>query len=341
MEETARIRRGSRSALTRRSAIPTVTNAFPAPTHVTVVIPTRSRPHLLGRALASVAIQTHSDLDVLVVVDGPDEATTAMLAGWDDRPLTVILNPASVGGGEARNVGIRSATGPWVALLDDDDEWLSTKLERQLADLAVHAGERIVGISQLITRSPSADYVGPREAPRPGEPLSDYLFVRSGWFKGGGRVQTSTVLAPREVLLEVPFDPGLPRYQETDWILRVAHAGISIVMTMEPLSIWYVEESRHGITRSFTGDWRFALQWIRERRDLMTPRAYSALALIRVGGLAAAARDPLGGRLAWREAWSVGRPSLHDVVIFLGKWILPGGARGWLRSRFASARRRS
>ena len=82
-----------------------------------------------------------------------------------------------------------------------------------------------MGLSQLITRSPRADFIGPKEAPRAGEPLSEYLFVRSGWFKGGGRVQTSTLVVPRQVMHDVPFDGALPRYQETDWILRAAHAG--------------------------------------------------------------------------------------------------------------------
>lgn len=307
---------------------------------MSVVIPTRGRPDLLQRALSSVAAQTHSDLEVVVVVDGPDPATRRVLEVWHDRPLTVVVNETSVGGGEARNIGVRAARGEWIAFLDDDDEWLPHKLARQLEDLSAAGSSRVVGMSQLITRSPSADFVGPREAHRAGEPLSEYLFVRSGWFKGGGRVQTSTLVVPRSFMLEVPFDAALPRYQETDWVLRAAHAGARLVMTMEPLSIWYVEESRTGITRSFDGDWRFALQWIRERRHLMTPRAYSSLMLVRVGGLAAAAREPAGAWTAWREATSVGRPRLRDVVLLLGKWILPTSVRRRLRARWAGSRAR-
>ncbi len=305
------------------------------------MIPTRSRHDLLRRALASVAAQTHADLEVVVVVDGADDQTTGILAKWVDRPLTVIVNERSVGGGEARNIGVRAARGPWIAFLDDDDEWLPHKLERQLVDLSSASDDRVVGLSQLITRSPSADYVGPKEAPKPAEPPSEYLFVRSGWFKGGGRVQTSTLVVPRSLMLEVPFDPDLPRYQETDWILRAAAAGARLVMTMEPLSIWYVEEGRSGITTSFVGDWRFALKWIKERRHLMTRRAYGSLVLVRVGGLAAASKDPRGARIAWREALGHGQLSVRDILIFFGKWVLPPGLRRQLRSRLAADRRRA
>ena len=291
--------------------------------------------------MASVAAQTYPHLEVVVVVDGPDAESQSMLAEWGERPLTVVVNEPPVGGGEARNVGVRSATGDWIAFLDDDDEWLPAKVERQLAHLqgrsAELGGADVVGYTQLITRSPAGDFIGPKEAPGD-EPFSEYLFVRSGWFKGGGRVQTSTIMAPRSFLLRLPFDPVLPRYQETDWILRVAADGAAITMTSEPLSLWYVEEARPGITRSFAGDWRFAFSWIRDRRELMTPRAYAALMLIRVGGLAAEAREPAGARAAWREAWRNGKPAVKDLALFAGKWILPPGVRRAMRARWAADR---
>lgn len=273
-----------------------------------------------------------------MVVDGADPETERVLREMGDIPLRVIVNAEPAGGSEARNIGVRAARGEWIAFLDDDDEWLPAKLERQLAHLAAHAGHEVAGLTQVITRSPVGDFIGPKTAPRPGEPLSEYLFVRSSWFKGGGRVQTSTILVSRSLMVKVPFDPSLPRYQETDWILRVAASGAPVEMLLEPLSIWYVEEARQTITSSFAGDWEFALNWIRERRGLMTPRAYRSLMLVRVGGLAAARRDLRGGCAAWREAWRGGRPSARDVAIFLGKWALPPGARRFLRARFATDR---
>ena len=302
---------------------------------VTAVIPTRRRPHLLRRALASVAAQTFEDLEAVVVVDGPDDETMALLDRWRERPLRVVVNDPPVGGGQARNIGVQTARGRWVALLDDDDEWLPRKLERQVSDLERLGSDRVVGITQLITRSPTADYVGRDGGPRDDEPVSEYLFLRSGWVQAGGRAHTSTLLAPRDLFLEIPFDPALPRYQDTDWVLRVAAAGVRLHMTPEPLSIWYVEEARPGVTRSHAGDWRYALGWIRARRHLMTERAYISLVVLRVGGLAAAAWDPRGAIAAVREARRVGRPRLRDIALVIGKFVLPPGLRRRLRARIA------
>lgn len=92
---------------------------------VSVVIPTRNRPHLLlDRALRSALTQTLSNIEVIVVVDGPDPATLQTLHGITDPRLRVVALPENLGGAEARNVGVRHARAEWVALPDDDDEWL-------------------------------------------------------------------------------------------------------------------------------------------------------------------------------------------------------------------------
>jgi glycosyltransferase involved in cell wall biosynthesis len=303
---------------------------------ISVVIPTRGRPALLRRALASVAAQTAPPWETIVVVDGPDPESLALLESLGMPNLRWQVNAESVGASEARNQGVRAAGGEWIALLDDDDEWLPTKLERQLATLGASAAAIPIGTSQLITRTPSGDYVGPPEPPRAGEHLSEYLFTRSGAFAGGGRIQTSTLLVRRQLLLDLPFDAALPRYQDTDWVLRAVAAGGEVVMTMEPLSIWYLEEARGTIGASFRTDWRFAVSWIRERRNLVTPRAYASYMLIRVAGIAAEAGEWAGTRTAWREAWRHGRPRPLDVALFAAKSAIPPGLRRRLRVRLSA-----
>ena len=91
---------------------------------VSAVIPTRNRPELLCRAVRSVLSQTIRDIECIVVIDGPDMATVNALREIADARLSVMELPENVGGCEARNLGARAAKGEWVALLDDDDEWL-------------------------------------------------------------------------------------------------------------------------------------------------------------------------------------------------------------------------
>jgi glycosyltransferase involved in cell wall biosynthesis len=227
----------------------------PSTPDVSVVIPTRERPSLVTRAVRSALAQTHRDIEVLVVVDGPDEATTGALAGLADDRLRVVRNPTRQGAPNARNVGVREARARWTALLDDDDEWHPGKLAAQL-DAAAGAGvEQPIVTSRLTVRTPRTQFLLPRRLPDPGEPLSEYFAVRRGLFHGDGFIQTSTIMAPTALLRQVPFTVGLRRLQELDWALRALDVdGVDLVIVPESLVTWYADEDRPRI--SAESPWR-------------------------------------------------------------------------------------
>ncbi len=138
---------------------------------VSVVIPTRFRPDLVLRAVHGVLAQTMPDLEVIVVVDGPDDETCRALAAIPDPRLRVLVQPAKGGAPNARNVGARAVRSRWTAMLDDDDEWLPHKLEVQLK--LAHSARAATPIvaSRLINRTPRAESVMPRRLPEADEPL--------------------------------------------------------------------------------------------------------------------------------------------------------------------------
>jgi glycosyltransferase involved in cell wall biosynthesis len=108
------------------------------PSTVAVVIPTYNRRDLVVQAVQSVLGQSHRDLSCLVIDNGSTDGTAEALAAIKDPRLKVLSEGSPLGGPAARNVGIAAAKGaPWVAFLDSDDVWAPTKLERQLASLAL------------------------------------------------------------------------------------------------------------------------------------------------------------------------------------------------------------
>ena len=109
---------------------------------VSVVIRTKDRPQLLGEALASLAAQTHEDLEAVVVNDGGEDVS-AVIDAWRDR-VDIIHEHLDPGRGRcaAANRGIELATGEWLAFLDDDDVWLPDGVARLVAELG--AGEGVV-----------------------------------------------------------------------------------------------------------------------------------------------------------------------------------------------------
>lgn len=306
---------------------------------VSVVIPTRARPLLLRRALQSVQRQTAQSWEAIVVVDGPDPETEALLREQTDQRIRFIVNETSLGGSEARNVGIRSATGDWIALLDDDDEWLPERLARQLDELPNDNDRPLLAFCRTVVRAPHGDYIWPRRRPARGEHVSEFLFARRSLFAGEGGIQTSAIIAPRSLFMSIPFDRMLPRYQDTDWVLRACAAGAELHYTSSALSIWHHQEARQSIGSAYARDWRYSLDWIRERRNLVTPIAYASFLLIRGGDLTAAALSPRGALAVATEAFRHGRPTLPALLLFVGKWVLPPAIRRRLRSTFSRARR--
>jgi glycosyltransferase involved in cell wall biosynthesis len=102
---------------------------------VTVIIPTHNRAHLLGRAIRSVLSQTFVDFELLVVDDASADATHEVVEGFHDSRIRYIRHETNGGESESRNTGVRNAQSEYIAYLDDDDEWLPEKLEKQVAVL--------------------------------------------------------------------------------------------------------------------------------------------------------------------------------------------------------------
>lgn len=102
---------------------------------ISVVIPTFGRPRYLARALESAlafASPTSSDMQVIVVPNGPDTTWRAIAAAHVDNPR-IQWSPIGLGNGNAaRNHGMNLAKGKYLRFLDDDDYLLpaaSSQLE--------------------------------------------------------------------------------------------------------------------------------------------------------------------------------------------------------------------
>jgi glycosyltransferase involved in cell wall biosynthesis len=101
---------------------------------VGVVIPTRNRPELVRKAIASVRAQRYPGEVRLVVVYDQTEPDY-LLACNDSPPVLVLTNWRTPGLAGARNTGIMSLDTELVAFCDDDDQWKPDKLRRQVAAL--------------------------------------------------------------------------------------------------------------------------------------------------------------------------------------------------------------
>jgi glycosyltransferase involved in cell wall biosynthesis len=291
---------------------------------VSVVIPTRNRPHLVTRAVHSALTQSLTEIEVIVVVDGPDEPTLHVLHQIDDPRLEVCTLSHHLGVSNARNAGIRKARSKWIAFLDDDDEWLPQKLEIQLQTAQQSAHYFPIISCRIIGRTPAGDFFWPLRFPRPNEFLSEYIICRRNPISAEGLISPTTIFTKKDLLLRIPFKSELRYYEDVDWLLRASTqegVGVEFVSRTEPMAICHMERNRSRITTGL--DWNHYLSWIQASRHLVIPRAYASFIMTRPALFASRQGDWKAFLPLLHEAYRYYRPGILDVLYYLGIWLIP------------------
>jgi glycosyltransferase involved in cell wall biosynthesis len=306
---------------------------------VSVVIPTRNRPQLVVKAVASALAQDFENSEVIVVIDGHDPATRDALQNMDDERLRVISLTECAGGAEARNIGVRAAHGEWIAFLDDDDEWLPHKLSRQIVTARRSTALQPVISSRMIVRTPSYEFAGPLRSFRPEKPVSEFLFCRKSLQDGPYAMQTSTLLMRRDLMLAVPFRKGLRKHQDWDWLLRAERvAGVEFAVVDEPLVIYRTEDGRECVGNS--QDWEFSLAWGNEMRGAFSARAFSWFLASECASRAAKSGAGVKACVTiLRQFLFDGRPSLGSMAMIAAFLGFPHRLREGIRREIRRLRR--
>jgi glycosyltransferase involved in cell wall biosynthesis len=204
---------------------------LPTPVTLSVIIPTRERPTLLRQALDSVAAQTRSPDEVIVVDDGdtPRDDTPPEGVRW-------IRQEAPHGAARARNLGASLARGTLLAFLDDDDTWAPTYLAEaeqfarsQMLELLLTA------FLKVKVHEDGRRDVTPEKVPPAALQPEDFL-VRNPGIRG------SNLLISRELFYRVGgFDPDLPSFHDMDLGFRLASlSGLRYGRNERPLVLFHV-----------------------------------------------------------------------------------------------------
>jgi glycosyltransferase involved in cell wall biosynthesis len=100
---------------------------------VSVIIPAYNAAAYIGETISSVTNQTHQNLDIIVIDDGSSDATTEIVKSFIAADHRIRLISQTNGGvARARNRGIETAHGDFIAPIDADDLWHPEKIEKQL-----------------------------------------------------------------------------------------------------------------------------------------------------------------------------------------------------------------
>ena len=148
---------------------------------VSVIIPMYNASRSIVSTLESVRNQTYRDFEIIIINDGSEDLSGQIESDYiaDNSHLNIVLlNQENKGVSAARNMGLRTAKGDWIALLDSDDEWLPNKIERQI---------------EIVNKHLEVDFLGTN---RNGDVFKNFFFKKIG---------SLTRMYPKDLLYKMFF----------------------------------------------------------------------------------------------------------------------------------------
>lgn len=227
---------------------------------VSAVIITHNRKDLVQGAIDSVLNQTYSNIELFVIDDASEDGSREILEARAEKEGFVYIyipKTESKGGNHARNVGIKKSHGEYVAFLDDDDEWLPEKIDKQVEFLENHSECGVVACFNIVEFDFKDRYPENRDGMMEGD-VHDRIFT---WIP----FVTSVAMYRREVFEEVGvFDENLRYWQEYDLNIRVAQVT-EFGCVNEELGLYrVVKKDKNRLTNHLDG-WIKAVGYIEEK----------------------------------------------------------------------------
>lgn len=215
---------------------------------VSVIIPTYNRAKTLPRAIDSVINQTFDDIEILVIDDGSTDDTTKLVT--ESYPSIRYYKTENRGVSAARNTGIKTARGKYVALLDSDDAWDKNKISEQIRLLSCsrrplcHTGEKWIRNGKFVNQMKKHKKSG-------GDIFEQCLKLCC--------ISPSSALIKKEAFDSIGyFDESLPACEDYDyWCRLCAHHEVEFID--KPLTI------KHGghedqLSKKYWGMDRYRVQ---------------------------------------------------------------------------------
>lgn len=102
---------------------------------VSIIMPCFNGSNTIRGSIESVISQSYSNWELLITDDSSTDNSTEIIESFSDKRIVLLKNTGSRGVANARNFSIQHAEGEFIAFLDCDDMWFSSKLFLQLEAL--------------------------------------------------------------------------------------------------------------------------------------------------------------------------------------------------------------
>lgn len=205
---------------------------------VSIVITTFGRKKELKRSLKSALNQTYENIEIIIIDDNIDieysEYIKGAVADFNDKRIVYKKNKSNLGGALSRNEGIKFASGKYVAFLDDDDEYLPSKVEKQLAVFERDRDKKIALVYCYCDGIKGGKVKDRYRYDYKGNCLFDAMCMSIA--------ATTQWMCRKEALLSVGGFTNMPCKQDSYVMVKLLAKGYVIDRVPEVLSLYYDDE---------------------------------------------------------------------------------------------------
>jgi len=182
---------------------------------ISVIIPTYKRQEKLMRAVNTVLVQTHKNIEIIIINDDlENNLSIEMFEHLNDDRIKLVNNKRTKGANGARNTGILIAKGKYLAFLDDDDEWLINYLETQFNRLRI-TNDKVGLVYGGYLLEKNSKWI-PYSYEKEGNLFTELII---GKFSIGA---SSNIFIKREIINRIGlWDEDLLRQQDLEFLIRI------------------------------------------------------------------------------------------------------------------------
>ncbi|HQW07258.1 MAG TPA: glycosyltransferase [Flavobacteriales bacterium] len=206
---------------------------------VSIILPAYGMGRYIGAALDSIAAQTYTDWEVVVVDDlGPEDGTHAIVEAFIARvgaeKARLVSHKVNQGVSAARNTGTAAARGEFVAFLDPDDDWFPDHLQSLMALFQQDPG------TDVATAPVVAFYDGPDAPPTKIQEITGWHVENFPRTLGlHNFIQPSATVLRRSAVQRVggfDTDPAIQHIEDYDLWIRLVEQGSGFAFLDRPTS---------------------------------------------------------------------------------------------------------
>lgn len=208
---------------------------------VSIVMPIFNERQHLADSLASIASQTHRNWELVAIDDGSTDGSASIVKDFaaEVDQIVRVLSTRNIGPAGARNAGVVSSQGYWIALMDADDIWNPTKIEKQLRHSEQH--------SEIVASTCYFALGLDNTAPINSFNWSDAEVLRWAALEGLGPGLCSTLFMRRSAFLNLGgFNDVLRVAEDTEFALRILMRGTVSSVPESLMSYRLPQRTKYG-----------------------------------------------------------------------------------------------